>query len=535
MAEEKDNPPQLEITEENTSTGKRDVVHSETVSIDEALAKAIELHQQGRYLEAKGIYQAILKTDATHAGALHFLGVLLFQLSHHDDAIELVELALKYQPQYADARNNLGNIYQALNNYDKAESAYSMVLDLQPDNADTLNNLAAVLKAQGKFEEAVVHYHRVLELSPDNAIFHYNLGNAYVSASQWQNALESYTKATELKSDYGLAYRELGSVWRALGNQEESLAAFTKAAQIDESHAEVHCQHGVALQSSGLLEDAVMAYLRALEFDHTLIQTYPNLIVALNSLGRLDEAKDYVNRWRELEPDSVTAAHMHSSITGEDVPTRATDTYVTRLFDDFSEKFDQKLDSLEYRAPQLLLDHCLESGIVSAKKQLSVIDAGCGTGLCGPLFREYAKVLIGVDLSAGMLNQAQQRNIYDDLRKEELTSYLQQLTEQHDLIISADTLVYFGELEQVTAASRSSLHNKGWLVFSVEKLDPSESDKPHRLNLNGRYSHAETYLKSVLVNNGFSHSRIHDAILRQELGKPVHGFVVLARKDSVPG
>jgi len=35
-----------------------------------------------------------------------------------------------------------------------------------------------------------------------------------------------------------------------------------------------------------------------------------------------------------------------------------------------------------------------------------VLDAGCGTGLCGPILRPYAAGLVGVDLSEGMLKVA---------------------------------------------------------------------------------------------------------------------------------
>ena len=71
-----------------------------------------------------------------------------------------------------------------------------------------------------------------------------------------------------------------------------------------------------------------------------------------------------------------------------------------------------------------------------------MLDAGCGTGLCGPLVAPYARRLTGVDLSAGMLAQAKEKNVYDELFKVELTEYLRDHTEAFDLIVSADTLVY---------------------------------------------------------------------------------------------
>ncbi len=73
---------------------------------------------------------------------------------------------------------------------------------------------------------------------------------------------------------------------------------------------------------------------------------------------------------------------------------------------------------------------------------------GCGTGLCGPLIRGYARRLIGIDLSSGMLTQAKEKQLYDELWQVELTEYLRDQVEAFDVIVSADTLVYFGALER---------------------------------------------------------------------------------------
>ena len=47
---------------------------------------------------------------------------------------------------------------------------------------------------------------------------------------------------------------------------------------------------------------------------------------------------------------------------------------------------------------------------LSPAKALDILDAGCGTGLCGPLLAPYARRLVGVDLSDGMLKHAREKN-----------------------------------------------------------------------------------------------------------------------------
>ena len=85
---------------------------------------------------------------------------------------------------------------------------------------------------------------------------------------------------------------------------------------------------------------------------------------------------------------------MHAACTGHDVPARASNGFVERTFDGFAASFESKLERLSYRAPALVAAMIEEAGVERAKR-LDVLDAGCGTGLCGPLLAPYARRLVG--------------------------------------------------------------------------------------------------------------------------------------------
>ena len=116
-------------------------------------------------------------------------------------------------------------------------------------------------------------------------------------------------------------------------------------------------------------------------------------------------------------------------------------TLMWKGFDGFAASFDDKLASLEYRAPELIRD-AFASVYPSAAASLDIADAGCGTGLCEPLLAPWARRLCGFDLSGGMLSKAQSRSVYTDLHKAELVAFLRDSVAAFDVIVSADTLCY---------------------------------------------------------------------------------------------
>jgi len=159
-----------------------------------------------------------------------------------------------------------------------------------------------------------------------------------------------------------------------------------------------------------------------------------------------------------------------------------------------------------------------------------VLDIGCGTGLCGPLLAPYARHLVGVDLSRGMLEHARGKKVYDELVHAELTAYLRQLDRSFDVIVTADTLVYFGALDDVIAAAASVLRPGGVLVFTVEEDVEGASDS-YCLRPHGRYTHRAEYVERLLVAAGLQPT-VGRAELRKESGRPVAGLVVTAKKQA---
>jgi predicted TPR repeat methyltransferase len=111
----------------------------------------------------------------------------------------------------------------------------------------------------------------------------------------------------------------------------------------------------------------------------------------------------------------------------------------------------------------------------------------------------------------------------------EFIAFMQSTAEKFDCIISADTLVYFGDLLPVFAASVDVLKPGGVFIFTIELTGQSSSEY-YRLNPHGRYSHSRQYVADSLAAGGLNLESTDDVVLRKEGGQDVKGLLLVARK-----
>lgn len=413
---------------------------------------------------------------------------------------------------------------------DEAESLYRRALRRDPRCVDALHFLGVLTSQRGRHAEADELIRQALALNPRYADAWNNLGNVLAGMDRWDEAATAYRKTVELAPGNPSAHCNLGVMLLRADRLAEAATAFQQAIALAPGLAEAHFNLGKALHAQGQYEAAIAAYRETLRRQPANAMAYKSLGLLLYKLNRTEEATALFLDWLAREPTNPVARHLLAAHSGRDAPERAADDYVQNLFDGMADGFDDHLHRLEYRAPELIAQ-----AVVAAAGQpnglLSVLDAGCGTGLCGPALRPYARHLVGVDLSPRMIERARTRGDYDDLVVAELTAFLATRTAVYDLIVSADTLVYFGRLEPVLTGAAVALRPAGWLAFTVERLeeDVATADGFH-LDPSGRYRHAEAYLRRVLAEVGMAVETLESVTLRLEGGQPVVGFLVSARK-----
>jgi predicted TPR repeat methyltransferase len=406
----------------------------------------------------------------------------------------------------------------------EAQELYRRILAIAPDHPRALHYAGVLAHQQGQHAEAVALIEKSLALTPDQADWYSNLGIVLQSAGKLDAAIAAYRRAIALDEGHANAHSNLGVVLRAIGEPCEAEAAYRTAIRLNPDHIDAYTNLGILLNGLSRTEEAAACYCKVITLRPKHREARRLLALAHCTLGAVEEAVNIFKEWLDEEPEDPIARHMLAACTGRDVPARASDRFVERTFDSFAASFESKLARLSYRAPALVLAMLEDSGI-EASKRLDVLDAGCGTGLCGPMVARYARRLVGVDLSEGMLAHARDKMVYDELVRTELTQYLYDHTEAFDLIVSADTLVYFGDLESILAVAAGALRQNGVFVFTLEHAVGCASDVDFRLEWHGRYSHARAYVERSLAVAGLRPT-FAEAELRMEAGAPVSGLVV---------
>lgn len=486
------------------------------------LQQAVALHQQGELGRAQALYDAVLRTEPLNFDALHLSGVLARQLGEPERGLAMIDGALAIDSRRAIAHCNRGVALQDLGRHDEALASFERALALQPEYAVALSNRGNALRQLGQVDRALESYDAALRLAPDYAEALCNRALALQSIARHEAALDSFGAALTVRRAYPEALHGAAVSLLALGKPADALEGFERALQLQPDYAEAWCARGALLLRAQEHEEALSSFRDALTVRPRYARAQLGMANTLRAMGRQAEAIDAYQAALAFGADADTVGYMLAIMGAEQAPGASPAAYVKALFDQYAGSFDHHLvDVLRYRTPTLLVE-ALRRHLPPG--ELDVLDAGCGTGLCGPLLRPLACLLEGVDLSPHMLERARDSGLYDGLYCGDMVGYLRVRPASTDVIVAADVFVYVGDLKPVFSVARLALRGGGRFAFSVEE---HEGAQPFMLRASGRYAHARAGIEALAHSHGFVIHEITPATLRQESGADMRGLLIV--------
>ncbi len=186
---------------------------------------AFDLQLQGKFDEAKMVYEQALGADSRNVYALNNLGQLLLQRQEVEGALPFLRRAVELEPGYALAHNNLGNAYFQMGLAEEALGQYREAADADATYSIPHRNLALALHLLGRRDEAVEEYRTYFCLAPagtKDADAHFNLGVMLEEGGNVDEAVEEYARALADDPRHLKALNNLGLVHFSRGEMEEA-------------------------------------------------------------------------------------------------------------------------------------------------------------------------------------------------------------------------------------------------------------------------------------------------------------------------
>jgi predicted TPR repeat methyltransferase len=303
--------------------------------------------------------------------------------------------------------------------------------------------------------------------------------------------------------------------------------------QADDLRAQKRLEFALMLEERGDLEAAVSLFEETLALAPDWDEAHFAFANVLEKAGWAAEAIDHFTAYLRLAASDDMGAEVRLALLGGlPVPPTLPEAYVKTLFDQYATRFESALlGDLDYRAPFQLREAVerLRATPVTGER---ILDLGCGTGLAGEAFRDRAAWLAGIDLSPGMIAEANRKTIYNELREGEIVAALIGGGAAYDLVVAADVLVYIGDLAPLFRALKSALQPDGLFAFSVQQTDADD----FALGAECRYSHSPAYLKRLARETGFEPLTLEATFCRREAGEKVPSLICVFRRmvDAVP-
>lgn len=179
---------------------------------NDARARAVALHRDGRFTEAAAAYRLVLAHRPDDAAVLGLLGHCLTLQGQFDDAVEVLKRAAAADPASAETRFNLGLAYKSQGAFLPAIASLQKAIGLRPDFIEAYVNAAEVFKLNGDYAAAELHFRTALARSPAHAEAHYNFGMFLYNLGRPAEAIECFRRALLHKPDFAVAHGSLVAV-----------------------------------------------------------------------------------------------------------------------------------------------------------------------------------------------------------------------------------------------------------------------------------------------------------------------------------
>lgn len=226
-------------------------------ALEQELASALRLHQEGAVSQAQQSYERLLSEYPNHATLVHLLGVSLQQQGRLSEALPHQETSVRLEPGNAAFHYNLGLLYLDLGETEKALASFQQSATLQSGYPEAWEGIATASEKLGRLERLAEACEQLVKVMPATAYWH-------VKAAQLLERMD---------------------------NIDEAQSHWLKSVHADPENLEHAWQVAKQQYDLGRLEWAVPFFRHVLTLQPDHLQATLYLSQALSGLGQAQESR----------------------------------------------------------------------------------------------------------------------------------------------------------------------------------------------------------------------------------------------------
>jgi tetratricopeptide (TPR) repeat protein len=278
----------------------------------QALRRAVELHESGHFDEAITQYQAFLKEHPEAAPVRSNLGAALAHQGRYAEAVQEYTQALSAQPANNGIRFNLGLAYYKMGQIGKAIENFEAVESALPPDQPQAHQVKLLLGESllrlDKNARVIALLTPLAETDPNDLGVAYLLGTALLHDGQEQRGAELIERILH-NGDTAEAHMLMAYTYMKANDPKVGLSEVNRAINLNPKLPEAYSLLGRLDYITADLAGAEAAFRKAIDLDPNSAEARLFLGTLLREQGRLEEAHPQLERAMQLRPGEVRARY----------------------------------------------------------------------------------------------------------------------------------------------------------------------------------------------------------------------------------
>lgn len=310
---------------------------AQSESSQEALKRAVDLHQSGHYSQAITNYQQYLKAHPEAAGVRSNLGAALAHEGRYTEAIQEYKEALVALPSNNGIRFNLALAYYKMGDICHAIKEFETVFAVQSPQDSERRRLLLLLSEchlrRGENRRVIELLDPLADTDPSDLALAYLLGTALLHEGQDERGAIMIQRILQ-NGDTAEAHMLMAFTRMKANDKKGASDDVNRALALNSNLPEAYTLRGRLDFLSSDLKGAETAFRKTLELDPNAFEALLWLGTLLREEGQLQEAHSHLERALQLRPKEIRSRYQFALLRSAEGADRNAATLLESLIKD---------------------------------------------------------------------------------------------------------------------------------------------------------------------------------------------------------